>query len=668
MLILTSLFLFTLLLNRSLEAKVFVNQQGYLPDQLKMAYTDHAVDWFAVIDMTTEQTVFQGSVILRKTDDPSTGLDVYLADFSSLKKPGQYKIRLSDGQESVPFTIADSIFAQVAQKTLKGLYFQRCGQALTEPFAEPYVHGACHSADALFHSSCQASGYSNTRGGWHDAGDYGKYVVPAANALSYMLMLAEYFPQFLSSDHLNIPESGNGQPDLLDEARYELQWLLTMQDSTSGGVYFKVTTKDFVGFIMPDDSYEARYIYQIASTATADFSAIMARAARVYESYDSSFAKQCLNAARKAWQWLQQNPNIVPAGGFHNPDDTETGEYGDSDDRDERLWAAAELFETTGEAQFNSYFLNHYQDSGIITGPAGWQYVKPLAQITYLRSKQSAASSKARNNIRSALQQFAADQVTISEQDGFHVCLEGWEYYWGSNSVALNKAIILIFMYEEMQDKRYFDVALHQLNYILGCNAHNMTFVTDVGTKKPMHIHHAPSLADEIEDPVPGLMAGGPNRYLDDPALQAHFNSNTPPALCYLDDQESYASNEIAIYWNTPLMFVSTYFNQGNGNTSLIPRATVTSSFELLQNYPNPFNGQTVISFNLDTIQRVKLTIYDVQGRQVLRLYSGLAGPGKISLLWRGHDDNGQAVSSGIYYYRIEIGSKQRTQKMVLLR
>ncbi len=662
------LLLWFSLLPGTSRATVFVNQQGYLPQHLKVAYTDHAADHFELVDLASGNVVFQGTVSLRKTDDPSTGLDVYLADFSAFTTCGQFKIRLDDGQESVPFTISDSVFSQVAQKTLKGLYFQRCGMALSEAYAAPYTHGSCHSADAVFHSTCQASGYKYTRGGWHDAGDYGKYVVPAANALSYMLMLAEYFPQYLSTDRLNIPESGNGIPDLLDEARYELNWLLTMQDSASGGVYFKVTTKDFVGYVMPDDSYEARYIYQIASTATGDFAAIMARAARVYQSYDSAFADRCLSAARNAWHFLQENPDIVPEGGFHNPDDTETGEYGDEDDSDERLWAAAELFETTGEASFNTYFLNHYQDGGIIAEQASWQYVKPLAQITYLRSAQTAASTPAQNNIRSALQQYADDQVGLSDNDGFHVCMEDWEYYWGSNSVDLNKALILIFMYEETHDARYFNVALHQLNYILGCNAHDMTFVTDVGTRKPMHIHHAPSIADGIDDPVPGLMAGGPNRYLDDPVLKAHFNANTPPALCYIDDQESYASNEIAIYWNTPLMFVSAYFNQGLGGTSLVHRLPVTRSFALLRNYPNPFNAHTVIVFSLDTTRKVRLTIYDAQGRKVRTLFRGLATAGQNSVIWRATDDAGRAVSSGVYYYRLETGTKQLTRKMVLLR
>ncbi len=652
----------------ALQATVYVNQIGYLPQQMKVAYTDHAVSTFSLIDVNSGASVFTGSVQLRKSDDPSTGLDVYEMDFSAFRTAGSYKIRLNDGEESIPFTVSDSVFAPVSRTVLKGLYFQRCGFALTEDYAGPYTHGSCHSADALFHPSCDTSGYKKTRGGWHDAGDYGKYVVPAANALSYLLMLQEYFPSYLNVDDLNIPESNNGLPDILDESRYELEWLLSMQDTLSGGVYFKVTSKDFVGFIMPDEDTQARYIYQIATTATGDFAAIMARAFRLFRGYDSLFADRCLRAAERAWGYLQEHPEIVPEGGFHNPDDTETGEYGDEDDSDERLWAAAELFGSTGEASYNSYFLNHYQENGIIEEQASWQYVKPLGQITYMKSRQSAVNPAAVNNIRDGLNQYASDQVTIAQNDGFHVAMEGWEYYWGSNSVDLNKAIILIFMYEENGNPQYYDVALHQLNYLMGCNAHNMTFATAVGTLSPKHIHHAPSAADGIDDPVPGLVVGGPNKYLEDPVLQEHFTANTPPALCYIDDQGSYASNEIAIYWNTPLVFVSAYFNHGAGGTSLVNRRSPLESFHLAQNYPNPFNNGTLIPFSLDTARNVQISVFDLAGKKVRLLFSGRASAGAHVLHWNGLDERGKAVASGIYFYRLKSGNQLQIKKMVLMR
>ncbi len=660
------LFLFGSLL----KATIYVNQLGYLPEEEKGAYTTTNVDSFFLVEQSSGKIVFAEPLRLRKTDDPATGLTLYEADFSTFTTPGRFTIQLSNGEESVPFCIADSVFQSVALKSLKGLYFQRCGTTLQAEFAEDWSHGTCHSTDALFHASCDTFGYLKTSGGWHDAGDYGKYVVPAANALAYLLFWAEYFPQGFTTDSLNIPESGNSIPDVLDEARWELEWLLTMQDSALGGVYFKVTTKNFVGWVMPDDSYETRYIYQISSTATADFAAIMARAYRLFNQYDSAFANQCLQAARNAWRFLEENPDIVPEGGFQNPDDTETGAYEDSDDSDERLWAAAELFETTGEEKYNSYFLDHYQQGGIINGQTSWQNVKPLAQITYLNSSQVNASSTAKENILNALVDYAEETVSISQNDGFRVALQEWEYYWGSNSVVLSKATMLIFTYKATANLQYRQTALHQLNYILGCNAHNMTFVTALGTNSPLHIHHAPSVADGVEPPVPGLMAGGPNRYLDDPALQQAFNSQTPPALCYLDDQDSYASNEIAIYWNAPLFFVSAYFNQQGQSNSLInevpllPRTT-----ELYQNFPNPFNPRTVIQFYLPKAAKVSLEIFTVQGTKVCTLIQERDLPaGRHQVIWEGQDALGKPVASGVYFYRLATVKTQITKKLIFLR
>lgn len=665
----------------SAQCTIYVNQCGYLPQMEKIAYTDEGADSFFVSEATSGRLYFAGKWQWRKSDDPSTGLTLYEADFSTLQIPGRYYIRNKSGSHSVNFTIADSVFHPLVRKSLKGLYFQRCGLELDKLYAAPWNHGSCHTADAIFHSSCDRSGYMETGGGWHDAGDYGKYIVPANIAVGTLLLFSEKFPDYLSSDNMNIPESNNGIPDLLDETRYELNWMLRMQDSLDGGVYFKVTTKDFVGWVMPDKSFDPRYIYEKSSTATAGFAAVTARAARVYEAYDPNFAQKCRSAAQKAWDFLEQHPSIVPPGGFHNPDDTETGEYGDEDDSDERLWAAAELFETSGEKVYDRYFQDHYQDGPLFEEQMSWGYVKPLAQITYLTGEQSAANPSVKSTIRSALYDYGQEQTNLMQKDGFRVAMEGWEYYWGSNSVVLNKAILLLFAYEESGDAVYRKTALHQLDYILGVNGHNMTFVTSVGSNSPHHIHHAPSASDGVDEPVPGLMAGGPDKYLDDPELQAAFNSQTPPAMCYLDVLGSYASNEITVYWNASLIFVSAYFNKGNGSTSIIGKTGfIVNNIRLYQNYPNPFgegnsaanhsvsaNPSTVIRYEVGISRKptvhVRLTIYNVLGQKVKELVNGYQSAGMYRVRF-----NGNNLASGVYFYRLVTDDLFLTRKMLLMR
>jgi endoglucanase len=407
-----------------------------------------------------------------------------------------------------------------------------------------------------------------------------------------------------------------------------------------------------------------RYIYQISTTATADFAAVMAKAARVYKDFDTAFSNECLQASTLAWNYLSANPSIVPAGGFKNPTGTVTGEYGDSNDSDERLWAAAELFETTGESIYKDYFEARYSSGGIITSTMGWQNVKDLAQITYLLSTQNTSSIQIKTQIKNSLINYCNGLVNRTADNGFGVAINPGEYYWGSNSDVLNKAVLLIIAFEQTNNQNYFDAALMQLNYILGSNAHNLSFITGVGTNSVMHPHHRPSWADQNINPVPGLLAGGPDEYLNDEVLKSKFNSFTPPALCYMDTVDSYASNEIAINWNAPLVFVLGYFN-GEGLTSIDEKSTnfVPDINQLNQNYPNPFNPTTKISWQSPVNGWQTIKIYDSLGNEIATLVDEYKFAGRYEV-----DFNGIALTSGIYFYRLQAGTYVNTRKMILIK
>ncbi len=541
---------------------VLVNQAGYLADQRKEAYTIGVADSFRVIAQPGGATAFSGALHLTAATDPSTGLRTSKADFTALNRPGVYRIATNLGDTSVSFAVGTTVFDDTYRKSLKGFYFQRCGEALAVQNAGVYARTICHPRDATFHSSTGKIGTASVGGGWHDAGDYGKYVVNAGISVGTLLMAYEMFPERVSQDDLDIPESGNGVPDLLDEVRYELHWLLEMQDSVDGGVYFKVTTAKFDGFEMPAQDTATRYLYQKSSTATGDFAAIMAQAGRVYAPFDKAFALRCLAAARLAWAYLTLNPDIVPPRGFHNPSGTATGGYGDGSDSDERLWAATELFETTGEAAFNEYFLTHYTAKGVFTSTMGWPNVQSMAQIAYLIGRQTSPDTATISVLRAALTTYCNSLVSRASTDGLNVSITSGEYVWGSNGSVLNNAVMLIVGYGISDNAAYYATALEQLNYILGCNCKGMSYLTGVGSRSPMHIHHRPSGADGIAAPVPGLLVGGPDAWRADAILQAAYTGSRPPATCYADDQGSYASNEICINWNAPLVFVAGYFNE----------------------------------------------------------------------------------------------------------
>jgi len=642
---------------------VSVDQAGYIPTMPKFAFVSSAVDTFRVVEAASLNERYKGPLILWKSSDPSTGKTVRRGDFTSFQEPGTYRVIVAPGDTSESFGIGDTIDAGVYRKALKGFYFQRCGMPLLAPYAGVYVHAACHMADGVFHATTDSTGSRNTTGGWHDAGDYGKYVVNAGVTVGTMLMAYEYFPAKFGQDDLGIPESGNGVPDLLDEVRFELDWLLKMQRS-DGGVYFKLTRATFEGFIMPQNDAGAgatRYLYQVSSVATGDFAAMMARAARIYRPFDSSYAASCLNAALLAWSYLSNHPSIVPVGGFKNPAGTSTGEYGDGSDADERLWAAAELFETTGGADYqNVYELN--ATGGSFGSAMAWPNVRAMADITYLKSTQGSASDAICDQLKGSLNAYCASAVSKRNSSGYQVVLQ--TYSWGSNSDALNAAILLIVGYETLGTLAYRDAAADQLHYVLGANGLRHSYLTGVGKKSTKHPHHRPSESDGIAAPVPGLLSGGPNQYLNDPALVARFTGSTPPALCFLDTMPSYASNEIAINWNAPLVFVAGYFTIPRVAT--VPREEGTllpQQFRLEQNYPNPFNPATTIRYQLSDFSYLKLAVYDLLGREVAVLVNGVQESGKHSVTW-----NAAGLSSGAYLARLTSGRHSEAIKLVMLK
>jgi endoglucanase len=346
---------------------------------------------------------------------------------------------------------------------------------------------------------------------------------------------------------------------MLDEVRWNIDWMLTMQDE-DGGVWPKQTSEQFADFVMPENDARVSYVIGTgtspykSSAATADFAAVMAIAARVYKPFDAEYARRCLNAARNAWAWLGKNSNVT----FRNPPGVLTGEYGDRDPRDEILWAAAELWRTTRDKSYERYFLSNYREQlpALTAGPPSWSRVGALALWAY-RLDQS-GDRKASDEI-SRLAIKAADEIVARiEKNGYRVGLTTTNYVWGSNGVVANYGVQLLIAYRMVPDRRYLHAALEHLHYLFGRNTFSVSWVTQLGENPFRHPHHRPSQADNNTEPWPGLLSGGPNRSRQDPAMTKL--GNLPAAKMYLDDWESYATNEIAINWNAPLVFVLAAF------------------------------------------------------------------------------------------------------------
>ena len=534
-----------------------VDQVGYLEDAPKIAFvvTSKTADEFVVKRLDDSSIAFRGHLSTRVAD-PDSGDEVQVADFSSLRKIGKFDLEVPGVGQSWSFSIGPTVYERAFYLTMRAFYGQRCGTAVDLGKEFPgYKHAACHLTGA-FHPSSGKTGVHVSSKGWHDAGDYGRYVVNSGISTGELLWTWEMFGNRIRNVKLNIPESNNNVPDILDEIRWNLDWLLTMQDE-DGGVWHKQTSEGFADFVMPEDDKLVSYVIGTgkepykSSAATADFAAVMSIAARVYKPFDRDFAQRCLSAAEKAWVWLQKYPNVT----FRNPPDVSTGAYGDNDCRDELLWAAAELWRTTKHATYEEYFLIHYaeQMGSINTSePQSWQSVGSLALWTYMMSSPS--NTQATNAIREASIKAADQIVERTSANGYRTSLTTRDFVWGSNGVAANYGVQLLVANWIRPDRRYVHTAAENLHYLLGRNTFSLSFVTQLGENPFRHPHHAPSLADKNTEPWPGMLSGGPNQWRQDPEMKKL--PDLPPARMYLDDAESYATNEIAINWNAPLVFL----------------------------------------------------------------------------------------------------------------
>ncbi len=519
---------------------VAVNQIGYKPDDEKKAVvksdrTDE--EEFIICDAATNETVYAGK-LGEVIHDYGADLDVRRADFSDFKTPGEYYVFTEEGA-SYKFKIEENPYADIYKDSVLMLTRQRCGMKLDAELAGDFAHDACHTGEAKVYDDQSKS--KDVSGGWHDAGDYGKYTVAGAVTIADLLLAYEDFG--VDADDMGIPESGNGIPDILDEAKYELDWMLKMQDEESGGVYHKVSTLVFPETIMPEDDTEQLYLAPISATATGDFAAIMAKASVVYKDFDADFSAKALEASKKAWDYLE---SLDEYKGYRNPEEITTGEYPDGNISDERYWAAAELY-LAGETDKADAIKGFLADEELRDG-LGWADIGFYADYDLAKSGDKELGETAKNHIINAV----TEKVEQSKKTGYDLCF-GSNFYWGSNMGVGNDGELLYMAYKLTGDEQYKTLAKHQLDYLLGTNALGYCFVSGYGTFYPENPHHRPSQVKGKA--MIGMLAGGPDKNMEDPYAVAVLSEESP-AMSYVDNAQSYSTNEVTIYWNSPLIYL----------------------------------------------------------------------------------------------------------------
>ncbi|OUJ72165.1 glycoside hydrolase family 9 protein [Hymenobacter crusticola] len=565
-LLLSALLLSRLTHAQHLTDSIRVNQVGFYPAAPKIAVVVGAAAGPFYITTPDRATVVFTGQLSEAREAKLAQQQARIADFTTLTQQGTFVVWIPTVGFSYPFRIQPNVHEGVAQAALKGYYYQRASTALPPAYATRWSRALGHpDTRVLVHSSAAsatrpAGTVLSSPRGWYDAGDYNKYIVNSGITVATLLSLYEAFPAYCAQLKTGIPESPNALPDVLDEVLWNLRWMLTMQDPNDGGVYHKLTNASFDGMVLPDQATAPRYVVQKSAAATLDFAAVLAQASRVLRRFDRplpGLADSCLRASRQAWDWARAHPAVLYRQDEMNKQFQPaivTGAYGDDAVQDEFIWAAAELYITTKEDRYYSA-VPLFPDAHVPLPT--WNQVRTLAYYSLVRHKASLTPAARQDMPKlEARLRAAADALQQNYKAQAYQTVMGKaaaDYSWGGNATAANQGIALIQAYHLTSDPTYLQAALSNLDYLLGRNATGYCFLTGSGTKSPQHPHHRPSEGDGVVEPVPGLLVGGPNPGRQDKCAYP----SALPALAYSDSVCSYASNEIAINWNAPLVYLA---------------------------------------------------------------------------------------------------------------
>ena len=485
--------------------------------------------------------------------------------------------------ESSPFEIGRGIYRKLKYDALAFFYHQRSGVEIAMPYAggvewtRPAGHLGDKSVPCAPEAKCDYS--LDVWGGWYDAGDHGKYVISAGISvwtLQNEYERARYFGKNagdVADGTLNIPERKNGAPDLLDEARFEVEWMLKMQvppgKPMAGMAHHKIHDETWTPLpTRPDQDSLKRYLRPVSTAATLDLAATAAQAARLWKTLDPPFSRRCVDAAEVAWRAAKKNPDVVAEGDVKGG-----GPYGDSTFTDEWYWAAAELFITTGKPEYRKDIEGSPHHATLTVSAGGgsasmsWDQVAALGKIN-LAVVPNGLGKPAIDDQRRQIVAAADTYLGYSRRGAYAVPFASDTHYpWGSNSFLLNDAIVMGLAYDFTGDSKYV------AGVALGMDG----FTFWARTPRGEVLRERLRLSSAAESPSPLLgpreergaaqraarcgVEANPNSDLQDPYAKQVGLSGCAPQRCYVDDIESWSTNEVAINWNAPLAWVTAFLD-----------------------------------------------------------------------------------------------------------
>ena len=540
--------------NEAAIGSIHLNSIGYLPNHKKEITVSSEAKTFELKQTSDNKTVYQGNTVGPNYQE-NVDQNLWIADFPDFSEIGEYYIQLDNGERSENFLINNNLYDVPFATVMNSFYLLRCGTAVTaEHNGDIFHHESCHHNDAYGDYIGYPGVIIDGTGGWHDAGDYGKYVVNAGITMGVLLFTWEHLQENIIESSYRIPKSrvvGGGEedededededgdevdnllPHYLKELKWEMDWLLKMPyPDGSGRVSHKLTRTNFSAFIMPEEDNEKRFFTEWSSAATASFAAVAAQASRIFAPYDTEYANKCLAAAKLSFNYLIENPEEKP----FIQGDFETGGY-QTRDYDDKLWAAAELWETTGEDKYLEYFEKAVAEIDFKSDENwDWGNVTNLALFTYILSDREGKTPNVMSSIRENIIKTADTITRKSQSDMYGRPLD--LYYWGCNGTVARQTLNLFVADKLQQNTIYKEVAQNAVGHLFGRNFYNRSFVTGLGHNPPMNPHDRRSGADKIVAPWPGYLVGGGHSATD-----------------WVDLEDDYARNEVAINWQAPLVF-----------------------------------------------------------------------------------------------------------------
>lgn len=621
------------------RADILVNQVGYYPNYDKRATLlcsdTNSVEFY--LKDSNGTTVYTGKSTYFGYDSDS-GDTVHILDFSDFTTDGEYYLETKDGKKSWNFKIGTELYANMLYDSLNYFYQNRSGIAIESQYissgdTNALARSAGHNPDNA--TTELTWGYTDSysldvTGGWYDAGDHGKYVVNGGISLWTMqnqyeraITLESVNADIYGDGSMNIPESGNGYPDLLDEARYELEFMFKMivpdGYKYSGMVHHKIHDDKWTALATaPADDTKARILKPPTTTATLNLSACSAQAYRLWKDIDSTFADKCLEIAKSTYDKAKEFPNM------YAPLDEAIGggAYGDTDATDEFYWASCELYLATGDSKYyddmksSKYFLEVLtsltggEDIGTV-GSMDWGNTASLGTLSLALVNGNLSSNDiatAKNSILSASDYY----IDVENSQGYGIPLKQSEmlvsagdnstkitgYPWGSNSFVVNNAIVMAYAYDISQDSKYMNGVYSALDYILGRNPMDYSYVTGYGyhaVQNPHHRYWSHQTDKSFPSAPAGVLSGGANSGLQDPWVKGSGwkVGDRKPQLCYMDNIEAWSTNECTINWNSPLAWL-TGFMTVDGNKDKVKATALNST-------PNDNTNQTETTISTDS-------------------------------------------------------------------